>query len=113
MADIKEKRYLDEEGLKKVFKSISDSIPDNALLGIINTVMISANNNEFSIKEMENNSQRHIIFVHNGTEDNYTITIPTTYKTPDGEEIILTIPKGGFAEVNFVKIGNEIYARGL
>lgn len=112
MADITEKRYLDEEGLKKVFKCIDESIPDNVLLGMIHTVTISKDNNSFAIGEMESNTQRHIIFVNGGTTD-YTVTIPTTYKTPDGKDIKLTVPKDGFAEVNFMKIGKDIYARGV
>lgn len=53
-----------------------------------------------------------IIYVNSGSAD-YTVTVPTTYKTPDGAAIELTCPVGGYCEVSYLNIGGTIYARGL
>ena len=53
-----------------------------------------------------------IIYVNNGSAD-YTVTVPTTYKTPDGAAIELTCPVGGYCEVSYLNISGTIYARGL
>lgn len=53
-----------------------------------------------------------IIYVNSGSAD-YTVTVPTTYKTPDGAAIELTCPAGGYCEVSYLNISGTIYARGL
>ena len=53
-----------------------------------------------------------IIYYNSGTDD-VTVTVPTTYYTPDGEAIELTCPPGGYCEVSYLNIGNNIFARGL
>ena len=53
-----------------------------------------------------------IIYTNSGSSD-LTVTVPTTYKTPDGAEIILTAKAGGYCEVNYLVIGTTVYARGL
>jgi hypothetical protein len=41
------------------------------------------------------------------------VTVPTTYKTPDGAAIEITVPDGGYCEVSYVNVNGTIYARGL
>lgn len=53
-----------------------------------------------------------IIYTNSGSSD-LTVTVPTTYSTPDGKAIELTCPAGGYCEVNYINIGGTIYARGL
>ena len=53
-----------------------------------------------------------IIYVNGGSSD-VTVTVPTTYSTPNGEAIELTCPVGGYCEVSYLNIGGTIYARGL
>lgn len=112
MAEISTKYYLDKDGLAKVFKLINDNPPSSVLLGSIKTVTVNNNINSFAVDSIPSNTQQHTIFVNGGSQE-YTVTIPTTYKTPDGNDIVLTVPVGGFAEANFMKIGSIIYARGL
>ena len=58
--------------------------------------------------------QRTVLYVNNGSTD-YTVDISTSssYVTPDGNGISLTIPNNGYAEVNFLKVGSTIYVRGI
>lgn len=53
-----------------------------------------------------------IIYTNSGSSD-LTVTVPTTYQTPDGQAIELTCPAGGYCEVNYINIGGTIYARGI
>ena len=53
-----------------------------------------------------------IIYTNSGSSD-LTVTVPTTYATPDGEAIELTCVSGGYCEVNYLNVGGTIYARGL
>lgn len=53
-----------------------------------------------------------IVYTNSGSSD-LTVTVPTTYSTPDGAAIELTCPDGGYCEVNYINIGGTIYARGL
>lgn len=53
-----------------------------------------------------------IVYFNNGSSD-VTVTVPTTYHTPDGEAIELTCPVGGYCEVSYLNIDGIIFARGL
>lgn len=67
-----------------------------------------------------------IIYINTNTTDEVTITIPQdsshsdnnaipegcTLKVPDGEMLTVVIPVGGYAELNYLRIGNNIYVRG-
>lgn len=53
-----------------------------------------------------------IIYTNSGSSD-LTVTVPTTYQTPDGAAIELTCKAGGYCEVSYLNIGGTIYARGL
>lgn len=53
-----------------------------------------------------------VIYTNSGSTAR-TVTISTTYSTPDGQQISLTVPVGGYAEVSYLKIGSTIYARGV
>lgn len=50
---------------------------------------------------------------YNDTNSELTVTVPTTYETPDGEAIELTCPVGGYCEVSYLNFYGVIYARGL
>lgn len=58
-------------------------------------------------------AQANVIYINNGTSSDYTISVTTTYKTPDGKQINLTCPKGGYSEINYLNVGGTIYARGV
>jgi hypothetical protein len=80
----------------------------------ISSKSISANtSSSCSITKSSNAGKAQtIIYVNNGSAD-YTVTVPTTYKTPDGAAIELTCPVGGYCEVSYLNISGTIYARGL
>lgn len=52
-----------------------------------------------------------IVYVNSGTSTDYTVTVPTTYKTPKNAAIEVKCPKGGYCEVNYINIGGTVYAR--
>ena len=60
-----------------------------------------------------NNGKGQTIIYTNSTSSDHTITVPTTYKTPDGAAIELTCPPGGYCEVSYINVNGVIYARGL
>lgn len=82
------------------------------LKGTIEVVSVTADNNSYDAGTIESGTQKHVIFNNGGSAD-YIVTIPTTYRTPDGQPIELTVPNGGYAEANFMNISGTIYVRGL
>lgn len=80
----------------------------------ISTVAISANtSSSCSITGSGNAGKAQTIIYTNSGSTDYTVTVPTTYKTPDGAAIELTCKAGGYCEVSYLNIGGTIYARGL
>ena len=80
----------------------------------ISAVAISANTSSTcSITGSGNAGKAQTIIYTNSGSTDYTVTVPTTYKTPDGEAIELTCKAGGYCEVSYLNIGGTIYARGL
>lgn len=53
-----------------------------------------------------------IIYLNTGSSD-VTVTVPTTYRTPNGEAIELTCPVGGYCEVSYLNLNYIVFARGL
>jgi len=67
-----------------------------------------------------------IIYINTNTENEVTITVPQNsshsdnsaipegclLKVPDGDTLTVVIPVGGYAELNYLRIGNNIYVRG-
>lgn len=82
------------------------------LQGTIEVVNVSSNQTNYT-KTVAVGQQAHVIFANSGSSTDYTVAISTTYKTPDGQALTLNVPKGGYAEANFMNIGGTIYARGL
>lgn len=75
---------------------------------------ISANtSSSCSITGAANAGKSETIIYTNSSGADLTVTVPTTYSTPDGAAIELTCPDGGYCEVNYINIGGTIYARGL
>jgi len=66
-----------------------------------------------SIAGSSNTGKEETIIYINASNSDLTVTIPTTYKTPDGAAIELTCKVGGYCEVSYLNIDGVIYARGL
>ena len=61
----------------------------------------------------EDLNQIDVIYV-NDTSSSLTVGVSNTrYRTPNGELVVLTVPAGGYAEVNFLNIGGTVFVRGL
>lgn len=70
-------------------------------------------NSTCSITGAGNAGKMETIVYTNSSGSSKTVTIPTTYSTPDGAAITLTVPDGGYCEVNYLNISGTIYARGV
>ena len=57
-------------------------------------------------------AQAIVIYENGGTTTDYTITVSTSYKSPDGSQISITCAKGGYCEVSYINVNGTIYARG-
>jgi hypothetical protein len=86
--------------------------------GVVSAVTVSSNlNNVVCPSQILGNemsgAQADVIYVNSGTTTDYTITVSTTYKTPDGNQLNLTCPKNGYCEISYLNINGTIYARGI
>lgn len=80
----------------------------------ISVVAVTADtSSSCSITGSGNDGKSQTIIYTNSSGSDKTVTVPTTYKTPDGAAIELTCPNGGYCEVNYLNISGTIYARGL
>ena len=88
------------------------------LLQIVSAVTVSSDMSNVtcpnSITGASNNgAQALVVYENSGDTDDYTITVSTSYKTPDGNQLILTCPANGYCEVSYVNINGTIYVRGI
>ena len=61
----------------------------------------------------EAGEQIDVVYV-NDTAVIHTVGVSnSTYRTPDGGAIVISVPAGGYGELNFLNIGGTIYVRGL
>ena len=61
-----------------------------------------------------NNSGRIEIVIYDNTSQNdYTVSISTAYKTVDGNQMVLSVPAGCYGEVCYTNIGGTIFAKGI
>jgi len=95
--------------------TVLSSVPTEYKKSYASVVSVSANKNNVTCPSTlsATGEECTVLYVNSGTTADYTVTISTSYKTPDGEQLSLTCPKGGYCEVNYLKIGNTIYARGV
>ena len=60
--------------------------------------------------------QKHVFFVNSTTDTDFVVTIDnssSSFKTPDGHVLQLTVPADGYAECNFINVNNTIFVRGI
>jgi hypothetical protein len=64
-------------------------------------------------EEPKENTQIDVIYV-NDTGRPLTVGVNNeVYRTPNGQLMVIVVPSGGYAEVNFLNIGGTIFVRGL
>lgn len=62
--------------------------------------------------EVGTGEQKTIMYLNN-TGNEITVTVPnTSYRTPDGEPILISVPSGGYGEVSLLNISGTVFARG-
>lgn len=77
-------------------------------------VTVSSNlNNVTCPVSLTTNGDSHTVVYYNSSSTDYNVTVSTTYRTPDGAQIDLTCPAGGYCEISYLYINSYIYARGL
>lgn len=62
--------------------------------------------------ELQESGECTVIYENAGDEE-YTVSISPRYKTAEGENVTLTVPVGGYAEVSYLKSGGVVYVRGV
>lgn len=83
-----------------------------SIKGVMKVIVLE--NNTVAAEEPDENTQIDVIYVNNDSERSFNVGISNThYRTPDGNLIILTVPPGGYGEVNFLNIGGTIYVRAV
>lgn len=85
----------------------------NEVMSISRQTITANTSSSCSITGSSNNGKAETIIYQNNSGSDVTVTVPTTYETPDGEEIELTCVAGGYCEVSYLNISGTIYARGL
>ena len=78
-----------------------------------NSEIIEILDNIIFSETIDNNTQLTIIYINNSDSDK-TVTVVTSsiYKTPDGENIVITIPPNGYGELSILNINNIMFVRG-
>lgn len=97
--------------------SITDITNLDVKIGIVSAVTVNSDLSNVtcpdSITGVSNNgAQAIVIYENEGTTTDYTITVSTSYKSPDGNQISVMCPKNGYCELNYININGTIYARG-
>ena len=93
------------------FPTIPSKMSDVASITV--TAISADTSSSCSITGSGNAGKSQTIIYTNSSGSDKTVTVPTTYKTPNGAAIELTCPNGGYCEVNYLNISGTIYARGL
>ena len=93
------------------FPTIPSKMSDVASISV--TAISADTSSSCSITGSANAGKSQTIIYTNSSGSDKTVTVPTTYSTPDGAAIELTCPNGGYCEVNYLNVGGTIYARGL
>lgn len=95
----------------------SDSKPSYNMndVGInLEVISITGNvNSTCNITGAVNAGKSQTIIYVNDSGSSKVITIPNTYRTPNGSEIIIDVANGGYCEVNYLNVGGIVYARAL
>jgi len=100
------------EYLHKV--AITGNYNDLSNKPVVTKVIITSNTSSMcSITGSNNSGREETIIYINSTSSDVTVTVPTTYNTPDGQAIELTCSAGGYCEVSYLNINGVICARGL
>lgn len=103
--------WYDEKPLWSNGTQFVDALDNLGVLGTIEVVQLTsdmvANTNPAE------GTQTNVLYV-NDTSTTWHVSVSNTnYRTPDGQIISLTVPAGGYGEINFMKKGGIIYARGV
>lgn len=61
---------------------------------------------------LSDGQQCHVIY-KNTSSAQHQVTVSNSYSTPNGVQISLTAPANGYVEVNYMRVGDNIYVRGI
>ena len=88
------------------------------LLQIVSAVTVSSDMSNVTCPDSitgasNNGAQALVIYENSGSTTDYTITVSSSYKSPDGSQVTMTCPRNGYCEVSYVNINGTIYVRGI
>jgi hypothetical protein len=71
-------------------------------------------NNQVCPINLQNGQQCNVIYMGSTTAATYTVSISTAYKTPTGSALdTFTVPANGYVELNYIKLDDTIFVRGV
>ena len=124
--DIKDATARSASGVSAVKVGTTQYSPTNGIISLpaypnkmsqvanISTVALTADvSSSCSITAAADDGKMQTIIYTNNSGSDKVVTVPTGYKTPNNLGIELTIPDGGYGEINYLRVGSSIYARGL
>jgi hypothetical protein len=77
-------------------------------------IMVSANlTNEICPVELPEGGECTVVYENTTKNTDFTVSINSNYKTPDGDTVEATVPAGGYAEVSWLRTGGVVYVRGI
>lgn len=77
-------------------------------------VMVSTNlTNEICPVELPEGGECTVVYENTTKDTDFTVSINSNYKTPDGDTVEVTVPAGGYAEVSWLKTGGVVFVRGI
>lgn len=77
-------------------------------------VMVSTNlTNEICPVELLEGGECTVVYENTTKDTDFTVSINSNYKTPDGDTVEVTVPAGGYAEVSWLKTGGVVFVRGI
>lgn len=91
----------------------SGAITLNASIHDVHIITLNGNVSNLTLSSMpEVGQQVDCLLYGNGTERTVTVVNSGIYKTNTGENLELTVPANGYAEVNFLYDGTNVWVRG-
>ena len=111
LSTFKEKLDEEKEELENSISNVNTRV--NQLQTIDVRQISTKTNSSCSITGAANSGKIEYIIYTNSSSSDVIITVPTTYLTPSGTNLILTCKPSGYCEVSYINSNGVIYARGL
>jgi len=77
-------------------------------------VMVNSDlSNEICPVDLIEGGECTVVYENTTTDTDFHITISSKYRTPDGNTVEMTCPRGGYCEASWIMTGGVVYVRGV